>query len=180
MLSTDRLLLRAWFPTDRDFVFDMYSRWEVQQYLGASPRLMADRGEADRAIAAWQGLRGDSVLGVWAITLADDGRPLGNVFLKSIPASADSVPLPDSGDIEIGWHLHPDAWGHGYATEAAGAILRRGLRSGLPLVVAVTYPANTPSQRVAERIGMRHQGRSRKYYNLDCELFTATPGDISS
>ena len=46
------------------------------------------------------------------------GVPVGTVPLK---------PLPDgAGEIEIGWHLHPDSWGRGFATETARALLARG------------------------------------------------------
>jgi RimJ/RimL family protein N-acetyltransferase len=73
-----------------------------------------------------------------------------------------------------GWHFHPDYWGHGYATEAAAAVLSYAFASGLEKVVAVTAPANEASQSVCLRIGMRHCGQTRRYYNALCELFEAT------
>lgn len=95
------------------------------------------------------------------------------LLLKSIPASGtDGAP---SGDTEIGWHLHPDAWGHGYASEAAARVLRFAFEAGLEKVVAVTNPANTASQSVCRRIGMRHKGQTDAYYDTICELFEATP-----
>ena len=83
------------------------------------------------------------------------------------------MPLEPSGDTEIGWHFHPDYWGHGYATEAAAAVLSYAFASGLEKVVAVTAPANKASQSVCLRIGMRHGGQTRRYYNALCELFEA-------
>ena len=59
-------------------------------------------------------------------------------------------------DVELGYTLARAAWGRGYATEAARAVLRwafAGLR--LPRVVAVADPANTASLRVLEKLGMR-------------------------
>lgn len=94
--------------------------------------------------------------------------PVGSILLKSIPASGTGEP---SGDIEIGWHLHPDQWGHGYATEAASAVLAAGFSSGLDRVVAVTRTANTASQAVCARLGMTHLGLSDEYYDVTCELF---------
>lgn len=99
---------------------------------------------------------------------------MGNLLLKSIPASGPSLPLQPSGDTEIGWHFHPDHWGHGFATEAAAAALNFAFASGLRRVVAVTAPANAASQKVCIRIGMRHLGRTPRYYNSLCELFEAT------
>jgi RimJ/RimL family protein N-acetyltransferase len=83
--------------------------------------------------------------------------------------------LQPSGDTEIGWHFHPNYWGHGYATEAAAAVLAHALDSGLDKVVAVTAPANTASQRVCLRIGMTHRGQTDRYYNALCELYEAAP-----
>jgi RimJ/RimL family protein N-acetyltransferase len=177
-LTTRQLRLREWTQDDMDvdFVFDMYSRWEVQRYLGMAPRVMADRDEAVAAIERWRALQ-DPVLGLWAVELAEDHRLLGTMLLKDIPASRDQLPLPPSGDIEIGWHFHPDAWGQGYATEAARAVLAHGFRGGLDRVVAVTFPENVASQRVCARIGLTHEGRTARYYNSTFELFSATaPG----
>jgi RimJ/RimL family protein N-acetyltransferase len=173
LLSTDRLRLREWSPDDVDFVFDAYSRWEVQQYLGDRPRVMVDRSEAVAATARWQAASGP-VLGLWAVELAEGARLVGNVLLKDIPASGPTEPMSPSGDIEIGWHFHPDAWGHGYATESARAVLGHAFGSGIDRVVAVTYPDNVASQRVCRRIGLEHLGPTDRYYNSMLELFETT------
>lgn len=119
----------------------------------------------------------DPVHGYWVVTLRALRRPLGTVLLKPIPASGTTEPLQPSGDTEIGWHFHPDSWGHGYATEAASAVLRHACDFGLPRVVAVTHPDNRASQRVCERIGMRSLGRTSRYYNAECELFESVFSD---
>jgi RimJ/RimL family protein N-acetyltransferase len=177
-LLTERLLLREWTADDADFVFEMYAQWDVQRYIGLVPRVMADRREAEAAIARWRAL-GHPVHGVWAVETRAEGRLLGTLLLKPIPASGDQLPLVPSGDVEIGWHFHPEAWGHGYATEAAARVLKHAFDAGLGTVVAVTNPANTPSQRVAERIGMSPEGLTDRYYNATCELFVATARPLS-
>jgi RimJ/RimL family protein N-acetyltransferase len=173
-LETDRLSLRPLSPDDLEFVFDLYSRFDVQRYIGAVPRVMTDHSEALERIERW-GSIDDPVQGVWVMVVRETARPVGIVLLKPIPASGDELPLQPSGDIEIGWHQHPDAWGNGYATEAASAVLRSALESGLTRVVAVTNPANLASQRVAGRIGMRHLGLTDDFYNQTCRLFEALP-----
>jgi|GEM_PF-195769 len=174
-LETERLRLRAWTHSaaDVEFVFDTYSRWEVQRFIGRVPRVMEDRSEAEATIARWKSVD-DSVHGIWAVERRGDGQLLGTLLLKPIPASSDQVPLPLSGDTEIGWHFHPDAWGKGYATEAAARVLAHAFTAGLSEVVAVTNEANAASQGVAQRIGLVHQGQTTRYYNATCELFTAT------
>ena len=69
------------------------------------------------------------------------------------PGAARSCPARPA--VEVGWRLHPDHWGHGYATEAAAASLRFGFEeAGLEEIVAFTTTLNTRSQAVMERIGM--------------------------
>lgn len=172
-LETDRLILRPWGPEDADFAFDLYSRWEVQRFIGNPPRVMTARAEAEERIRAWRQMN-HPVHATWAVQLKESGQLAGNLLLKSIPASGPSLPLQPSGDTEIGWHFHPDHWGHGFATEAAAAVLNFAFASGLRRVVAVTAPANEASQKVCTRIGMRHLGQTPRYYNSLCELFEAT------
>ena len=63
--------------------------------------------------------------------------------------------LPSAPAVEVGWRLHPDHWGHGYATEAAAASLDYGFGpAGLDEIVAFTTTLNTRSQAVMQRIGM--------------------------
>lgn len=197
-LETERLILRLWEPKDADFVLDLYSRWEVQRFIGNPPRVMQDRGEAEDRIRVWRAMD-HPVHAVWAVqlkglaqpsnaaqqastaqqantaqpTIPGHSRPAlaGTLLLKSIPASGTELPLQPSGDTEIGWHFHPDHWGKGYATEAAAAVLSYAFAGGLPKVVAVTNPANGASQSVCTRIGLLHQGQTSKYYNALCELY---------
>ncbi|QEW04181.1 GNAT family N-acetyltransferase [Microbacterium lushaniae] len=170
-VRTARLTLRAW-TTDADdvaFVFDMYSRMDVLRYLGRTPRVLEDPAEASAMIGRWEALR-DGVLGVRAIT-THDGERLGCLLLKRIPWSTDAAAPGTPEDIEIGWHLHPDAWGHGYAAEAAAAVLPLAWAAGVPRIVAVTNPANAASQSVCRRIGMPALGPTDRYYDSTCELF---------
>jgi RimJ/RimL family protein N-acetyltransferase len=82
------------------------------------------------------------------------GDPLGWCCLRSGEAP---------GTASLGYRLRRDAWGRGYATEAAGALLDHGFRDlGLARVVAATYEHNTPSIRVLERLGFRLERRYRE------------------
>jgi RimJ/RimL family protein N-acetyltransferase len=166
-LSTDRLHLRRWLPDDLDTILAIYSQWEVARYLGRTPKAMTGRADAEATLVRWTGL-GDGGLGVWAVVPVDEGTPVGSVLLKELPLSEEGGP---SGDIEIGWHLSPQAWGRGYATEAATRVLEQAWTLGLEEVFAVTYPENTPSQAVCLRLGMTPLGRTERYYDMPCELF---------
>ncbi|MBG0567598.1 GNAT family N-acetyltransferase [Actinoplanes aureus] len=168
-LISPRLLLREWEEKDADFILDMYSRQEVFRFLGSNPQAVRDHDGALAKLARWRD-RQDERHAVWAIQDRRSGRLLGTALLVRLMASGD--PMEPADETEIGWHLHPDAWGNGYATEAANAVLAYAARMGLPTVLAVSYPENTASQAVCRRLGMRHLGQTDRYYNLTCELFT--------
>jgi RimJ/RimL family protein N-acetyltransferase len=165
--STERLHLRPWRPDDVDTILAIYSQWEVARYLGRTPKAMTGRADAEAALARWTALS-DGGLGVWAIVPTGQAEPVGSLLLKELPLSDDAGP---SGDIEIGWHLRPQAWGRGYATEAATRVLDHAWTLGVDEVFAVTYPENTPSQAVCVRIGMTPLGLTERYYDLPCQLF---------
>lgn len=167
-LHSERLTLRPYAADDADFVLDMYSRWDVQRYLGRTPRVMADRAEALERIERWASID-DPVQGVWLALDTQSGERLGTLLLKDLPASG--LPAGPSGEIEIGWHLHPAAWGRGIATEGGGAVLAHAFAGGLDRVLAVVNPENLASQRVAERLGMRSLGVTAAYYDVECMLF---------
>jgi RimJ/RimL family protein N-acetyltransferase len=61
---------------------------------------------------------------------------------------------PFTPAVEIGWRLSRDAWGNGYATEAARAALDFGFGSGLEEIVSMTSTTNLRSQAVMQRLGM--------------------------
>ena len=77
---------------------------------------------------------------------------LGFVDTKHFGTSCADV-SPD--EIELGWMITPSAWGHGYATEAGGAIRDEAFeRLGLESIVAVHHPENAASRRIMEKLGM--------------------------
>jgi RimJ/RimL family protein N-acetyltransferase len=158
LLLTERLRIRDWTLEDAPTVLDIMSRVEVVKWLAdGPPNLCKDLEDARARIERWRG-RDDPPLGFWAIEVADGG-PLHGLAVGSVPL----VPLPDGdGGVEIGWHLHPDAWGRGYASEAATAVLRHGFEGGLEEINAVTNLDNWPSQAVCRRIGMEHRGVTEK------------------
>ncbi|MFF0719546.1 GNAT family N-acetyltransferase [Micromonospora sp. NPDC003816] len=166
ILSTPRLLLRHWTdaPADLTRLFDIYSRPEIARWLGATSGLpLTDPAQAVDRLASWRRRHADhgDRYGTWAIEVRDTGVVVGTAMLKPLPGRDEKIL---TGDIEVGWHLHPDAWGNGYATEAAEALLDREFATGTPLVHAVVAPGNTASTAVARRLGMTHVGRRTDWY----------------
>jgi RimJ/RimL family protein N-acetyltransferase len=159
-LHTERLRLRPWTtaPDDLARLTDIYERDEVTRWLGG-PLSVRPEELVDR----WAGLHAhDSRFCCWAVEVPG-GPPAGTVLFK---------PLPDGvGEVEVGWHLHPDSWGHGYATESARAVIARGFDAGLPEVYAVVRPGNEASMAVCHRLGMAPLGRIRRWYDVELEAF---------
>lgn len=171
-----RVLLNQRAARLPSFLLDLESRWEVVRFVGPQPTIMNDRESALASIARRRAID-DPIHGIWAVTTAADGRLVGNLLLKPVPLSA-GEPAGGPTEVEIGWRLHPESWGHGYATEAAAAVLSDAFDRGLPRVIAVTHPDNRSSQAVCRRLGMTHLGRTTKYYDMPNELFeteTAKP-----
>lgn len=161
--ETKRVVIRPWRADEADRLFDIMRRIEVARWLGTSTP-MVDRDEALQRIARWrEQLDADSRFGAWAAVEAATGIPAGTVLLK---------PLPDGdGEVEIGWHFHPDSWGRGLASEAAGALLARGFAQGLDEVWAVTHLDNFRSIAVCRRIGMRLLGVTERWYHDPSTMF---------
>ena len=78
-----------------------------------------------------------------------------------------------SPDIEIGYRLLPDAWGHGFATEGARALVDYGFDDlGLHRIIGVTHRGNKASQRVLIKAGLEDIGWGH-YYDRRLRLFAA-------
>lgn len=165
VFTTERLVIRDWIeePADLARIFDIYSRSEVVRWLGApglpltEPSQALDWVRIRRARYARHGGR----YGSWAIQRREDGVVVGSVLLKPLPGRDETR---ETDDIEVGWHLHPDCWGHGYATEAARGALELAFAAGIGEVYAVVNPGNVASMAVARRLGMRHIGRRTDWY----------------
>jgi RimJ/RimL family protein N-acetyltransferase len=165
---TDRLIARDWRTADAPGAFAIYGRDEVMRWLGPHPRVAVPSLEQMRvrldAMAERAAIEPD--YGLWPLQLRSSGELVGTVLLQ---------PLPASEQVEIGWHLNPDYWGRGYATEAArGALALAFGARGLDRVVAVVDPDNVRSLAVCRRLGMTHLGQTGDYFGLTLELFELT------
>ena len=188
--ETPRLTLRPYDPDFDNDVADAYAMYadpEVVRYLSGQvvpdPETQRARLRERRAFYATL----NNGTGVWAIVPRATGRVVGTALLKQLPRStaefergtdashpftSSTNPADLTDDYEVGWHLARAHWGHGYATEAARALVDYGFGVlNLETIFAVVNPANAASIRVTQRLGMTPLGRTRKYYNAEVELF---------
>ena len=146
-LQTERLILRDWHDGDVEAFAALNADPEVGQFiLGPLERARSDALAARiRAAIAQRGW------GLWAVEVIGGEPFIGFVGLTPIDFEASFAPAT-----EIGWRLARSAWGKGYATEAANAVLAHAFDTiGLDALVSITATINVRSRRVMERIGMQ-------------------------
>ena len=147
-LETDRLLLRPWKDEDLEPFGQICADPEVMRFF---PEVLT-RDKSDSFVSRCRQKAERDGFCMAPVEVKETGEFLGLVGLN-VPAY--DAPLPFDPCVEIGWRLKRTAWGKGYASEAAREWLRFGFETiGLEEIVAFTIPANLPSQKVMERIGM--------------------------
>ena len=145
-LRTERLRLRRFRPADL----------EPFAALNADPRVMEhlirtlSRDESDALAARIEEHFEAHGFGLFAVEVVDASAFAGFVGLSVPRFEAHFTPC-----VEIGWRLAARYQGRGYATEGARAVLAFGFEQiGLDEIVSFTVPANLPSRRVMEKLGM--------------------------
>jgi RimJ/RimL family protein N-acetyltransferase len=147
MIETERLILRPWRAADHAPFIAMSADPAVMAPLGGV--LSAEAALAE--IARRQAVIARFGFGRWVVERRTDRAFIGVVGLAPVH---ESLPLP--AGFEMGWRLVRNAWGQGYATEAAKASIADAFdRGGLTEVFAFTSLPNLRSQAVMERIGMQ-------------------------
>jgi RimJ/RimL family protein N-acetyltransferase len=145
-IPTERLLLRRWAPRDREPFAALNADPLVMEHMIAP----LTREQSDLFVDRIEEHFEQHGYGLWAVEVP--GRlPLAGFVGLMVPSfQAHFTPA-----VEIGWRLAREAWGKGYATEGARAVLGEAFtRAGLDEVVSFTIPANRRSWRVMEKLGM--------------------------
>lgn len=148
MIETERLLLRNWEAADFKRFIEVTNTPAVMRWLGGvkPPDVLEERLQG--AFTAWQEERGFTF---WVLERKADGELLGFCGLKI----AEDEGCPVAGEYEVGWRLREEAWGQGYAKEAAIASLHFAFeRLEADQVVALTVQGNEASWGLMERLGM--------------------------
>jgi len=129
----------------------VYTHPLVAPWIGGPTR--REVAEALEFYVAHQAARGWAF---WAVEDRATGRFLGDCGLQ---------PFERRGpEVELGYDLHPDAWGKGLATEAARAALHAGLGAlGFERVIAVVRRDHRASRRVLEKAGLVRSGERPAY-----------------
>jgi RimJ/RimL family protein N-acetyltransferase len=158
-LRGQRLVLRDLETNDWPAVHAYSARLDVVQYQPWGPNTPDDsRAFVAQVVAAAKEV--PRMIYALAITRGDsDQCCIGTATLH--------VHSLDHGQGEIGYFLHPEVWGRGYATEAARLLLTFGFADlGLHRIYGTCDPRNAPSARVLQKAGMSYEGLLRHTMRL--------------
>jgi len=152
-ITTERLLLREFVESDWPAVLAYQSDPRYLRFYSWEQRMEEEvRGFVQQFIARQQ--EQPRCKFQLAIVLAE-GELIGNCGIR--------LQKVESRQGELGYELAPSWWGHGYATEAARAMLTFGFQElSLHRIWASCVARNTASARVLERLGMHREGRLRE------------------
>jgi RimJ/RimL family protein N-acetyltransferase len=161
-LDTPRLRLRPFDGLDADHLYALHSDAHVLRYWDSPP--WTDRARAERFLTTCRQLAEEGTGVRVVVDRSQDGVFLGWCSLSRWN--------PDLRSAALGYCFSHDAWGHGYATEAARGLLQWAFDTlDLNRVQAETDTRNLASARVLEKLGFQREGTLRE----DCVV----NGDVS-
>jgi [ribosomal protein S5]-alanine N-acetyltransferase len=173
-LRTARLLLRPFHADDASAVQRHLSEWEVAQSTAAVPYPYPPGAAAEWIAGLAPRHQAGEALAV-AVTRRDDGVLAGAMELRTARGGHRA---------DLGYWIGRPFWGRGYATEAAGALVRWAFDAlGLHRVHASAFARNPASAAVLRRIGMRHEGTLRRHHLRwevleDVEVYGVLAGEL--
>lgn len=141
-MKTERIWFSRWTPHDIELAMQLWGEPEVTKFICASGKLAEDEIEKRLAVE----LANDEQYHIqyWPCFQAATQELIGCCGLR--PHQRD--------EYEIGFHLRPEFWGHGYATEAAGAVIRYAFdQLNAAALFAGHNPNNTASAKVLKKLG---------------------------
>jgi RimJ/RimL family protein N-acetyltransferase len=160
ILETERLLLREFIPEDADALFAVLGDPIAMQYYPAP----LSRPEVENWISRNRARYTYDGFGLWAMLLKSTGGLIGDCgfFVRAVQ---------DAFDFELGWHVHRDHWGRGYASEAAQCSIQHAFgKLGADRIIALIRPENVSSCRVAEKCGMARE-RLISWYGYEHSVY---------
>jgi ribosomal-protein-alanine N-acetyltransferase len=173
-LQTERLTLRLHARSDIPALMPLIGAREV---AATTLRIPHPYTEADAE---------DFIAGTQGELLNGSGLRLG-IIVRESDTLCGGVGLrvePDHRRAELGYWIGVPYWGKGYATEAAGAMLKYGFETlGMHRIFASHFANNSASARVLRKIGMRHEGSQRGHILkwgefLDLEMYGMVASDV--
>ena len=162
MITTDRLILRAWQESDADALYRYAKDPAVGPIAGWNPHQSVEESrEIIRTVFA--------APETYAVCLRESGEPIGCVGLQT--GDAANLPLAFR-EAELGYWLGKPFWGRGYIPEAAAELIRKGFEElGMTTVWCRYFDGNQRSKRVQEKLGF-------VFHHTDSEVPVPLLGEV--
>lgn len=145
--KTERLNFRPYRLDDLERLSEWFQDPVIMRYYGG----LKDRQETLEWIERMMRTMKEKDYGYWILELSESGVPVGHCGL------ADQT-VDDTVELEVGYLLHRDYWGQGYASEAAATLYEYALTElGHDRIISIIDPGNAASIRVAERNGLQYE-----------------------
>jgi RimJ/RimL family protein N-acetyltransferase len=161
-LASERLLFRRFVPSDLDDLHAILSDPDVMKYYPSVLSKEQSKEWLDRILGDYEKYG----FSWWAVHLKDSGEYIGQVGIVRREIEGQTRYL-------LGYMLSKAFWGKGYATEASRKSIDYALEKlGVDHVDVYIRPVNLPSQKVAKRLGLRHEGRI-DYYSYEHDIYVA-------
>jgi len=175
VIETDRLLLRFPAAHDADAVAEAMADEEVMRFIGLG--VTSTFAESLAHVQSMQRAWSEDGFGPFIVVRKADAATLGHVGLFAWDPTSwrpgIRSEIGDDAEIELGWMLTRDAWGCGYASEAAAAARDWALREVRPRrLISLIHPQNDRSMRVATKIGEHRETAVTTYLGVSTELWT--------
>ena len=164
-LQTSRLLLRRFCPDDLDLFAEFFQNESFIRFsTGNFPRERV--AELIDKIIGWDR---DHLPSQFVVIVRETDTPIG--YCGFFHQMVDEKP-----EIEIGYRLHPDFWGKGFATEAARAVRDHGFTEWkFDRLISLIHPDNAASRRVAEKNGMTLE-KETEFRGFTTQVFVISRG----
>ena len=158
VLSTQRMLLRAVVPSDRDALFALRSDPRVMRHIARPIAKTLD--DASKLMDVFRESLETKIGIVWAMTLHGDAKLIGTVGLWRIVAEHHRA--------ELGYLLAPSLWGRGLTQEASSAVVEHAFEKfRFHRLEACIAPENAASIRVAERLGFKREAHFTQNFHFE-------------
>lgn len=171
IIITERLVLRGWQLNDAAGALTIFGRAEVTRWLTPNMDPVPDLASMRLLLQQWiaEDAHAPARTGRWVVQRFDGGRVIGEVILQ---------PLPGENDLQISWHLTPDAWGYGYATEAHRAVADWAFSQAVSELFLLIKPENGRAFDMVTRNHIKSVGETIKYYSQLLLIYGFRPEDL--
>ncbi len=152
--DTARLSIELMSREDADLLFELDQNPEVMRYINGG-KMTTRKDLEEKMIPRMEQYRNpEKGWGLWKVTVKESAQFIGWILVRPMEFFSAE---PELENLELGWRFKQDAWGKGYATEAAKAVMQALTdKGGISQLSAIAMPDNTGSINIMKKLGMTY------------------------